>query len=85
MSGQLECFQTTERRESINDIINISESINEKNPRLLRGGAFNDRPADVRSAYRDWDRPVDPLRELRFPPLQDLPLIYFISLLLPPF
>ena len=35
-----------------NDIINISESINEKNPRLLRGGTFNNLPAVVRSAYR---------------------------------
>ena len=35
-----------------NDLINISESIVEKNPRLLRGGTFDDRPAFVRSANR---------------------------------
>ncbi len=43
-----------------NDImiyINIYESINEKIPRLLRGGSFDNLPADVRSAYRDWDAP----------------------------
>ena len=33
-----------------NDIINISESIIERNPRLLRGGTFHDRV--VRSANR---------------------------------
>ena len=36
-----------------NDTINISESIIEKNPRLLRGGTFDFLPAVVRSAYRD--------------------------------
>ena len=41
----------------ISDIINISESINEKNPRLLRGGAFDDHPADVRSANRNGNAP----------------------------
>ena len=41
----------------INDIINIYECINEINPRLLRGGAFNYHPADVRSAYRDGHAP----------------------------
>ena len=40
-----------------NDIINISESIIEKNPRLLRGGSFDDHPANVRSAGRSWDAP----------------------------
>ena len=33
-------------------IINISESIDENNPRLLRGGSFHDLPAFVRSAFR---------------------------------
>ncbi|MGO8899725.1 MAG: formylglycine-generating enzyme family protein, partial [Isosphaeraceae bacterium] len=46
------------RKEGIyNDIIKISESIVEKYPRLLRGGTFGDRPADVRSANRSWDAP----------------------------
>ena len=35
-----------------NDVINISESIIERNPRLLRGGTFGNLPADVRSAGR---------------------------------
>ena len=30
------------------DLINVSESIVDKNPRLLRGGAFGNQPADVR-------------------------------------
>ena len=40
-----------------NDIINISESIIEKNPRVLRGGAFLYRPAYVRSAVRGRNTP----------------------------
>ncbi len=40
------------RRGLFNDVIIISGSVNEKNPRLLRGGAFNLRPAFVRSADR---------------------------------
>jgi len=39
------------------DIINISESVDEKLPRLLRGGAFNNLPALVRSAFRSWNAP----------------------------
>jgi formylglycine-generating enzyme required for sulfatase activity/tetratricopeptide (TPR) repeat protein len=35
-----------------NDIITKSETIAEKNPRLLRGGTFGTRSASVRSAYR---------------------------------
>ena len=34
-----------------NDTINISESIVEKSPRILRGGAFGDQAALVRSAH----------------------------------
>ena len=40
-----------------NDIINISESIIEKNPRVLRGGAFLYLPANVRSAVRGRNTP----------------------------
>ena len=40
-----------------NDLINISESIIEKNPRLSRGGSFYDQPAVVRSAFRYWYAP----------------------------
>ena len=35
-----------------NDIINTTEYINEKSPRLLRGGSFIYQPAYVRSAIR---------------------------------
>jgi formylglycine-generating enzyme required for sulfatase activity len=40
------------RRGLSSDTINIIEYLNEKHPRLLRGGAFCDRPAGVRSAVR---------------------------------
>ena len=40
-----------------NDVTSISEAIIERNPRLLRGGAFLIQPALVRSAYRDRGRP----------------------------
>ncbi len=38
-----------EKKGAFSDIIIISESVEERNPRLLRGGAFNDRPATVRA------------------------------------
>jgi len=41
----------------INDTINKIAYVNERNPRLLRGGAFNNRPAFVHSAYRNWSAP----------------------------
>ena len=61
------------RKGIYNDIINISESINEKNPRLLRGGSFYDRPADVRSAYRDWDAPANRSTDDGFRPARTYP------------
>jgi serine/threonine protein kinase/formylglycine-generating enzyme required for sulfatase activity len=39
------------------DVQSTSESVVEKNPRILRGGTFVNRPAIVRSAYRLWDAP----------------------------
>ncbi|HKI17122.1 MAG TPA: formylglycine-generating enzyme family protein, partial [Isosphaeraceae bacterium] len=39
------------------DHITVHASVNEKNPRLLRGGAFNCPPAAVRSASRDGIAP----------------------------
>ncbi len=44
---------TPKRRGVLGDYVNILELVNEKNPRLLRGGAFNYRAAGVRSAFRD--------------------------------
>jgi formylglycine-generating enzyme required for sulfatase activity len=38
--------------------INISSIIEDKVPRILRGGAFNNLPALVRSAYRIWGAPA---------------------------
>ena len=46
------------RKGIYNDFINISESIVEKNPRILRGGSFYFQPALVRSAYRLWNAPA---------------------------
>ena len=51
-----------------NDSISISESIVEKNPRLLRGGTFDNRPAFVRSAYRYWVAPSNRFANFGFRP-----------------
>ena len=51
-----------------NDFINISESIIEKNPRLLRGGSFLYPPAFVRSTYRYRFAPAFPVYSLGFRP-----------------
>ena len=42
-----------------NDVINISESVIDGNPRLLRGGTFNNQPGNVRSANRYRNAPSD--------------------------
>src|SRR5271157_5506442 len=39
------------------DDMNILSSIKQYNPRILRGGSFDDLPAFVRSAVRSWDQP----------------------------
>jgi formylglycine-generating enzyme required for sulfatase activity len=39
------------------DHIKILESIDDKTPRLLRGGTFNNPAANVRSADRNWYAP----------------------------
>ena len=51
-----------------NDILSISESVSEKFPRLLRGGAFVSQPASVRSAYRGWYAPASRNSNLGFRP-----------------
>ena len=45
------------KRGMYNDVINISDSIVEKNFRSLRGGTFVNLPASVGSAYRFWNAP----------------------------
>ena len=50
------------------DDMNILLSIKEQNPRLLRGGTFNDRPAVVRSAIPSLERPVVPYHYFGFRP-----------------
>jgi formylglycine-generating enzyme required for sulfatase activity len=45
------------RPEQANDDINIQEIVNTSNPRLLRGGAFINLAAFVRSASRSWYAP----------------------------
>jgi eukaryotic-like serine/threonine-protein kinase len=46
------------QHKSYYDHINIYEHISEKYPRLLRGGAFINLPASVRSANRFWSAPA---------------------------
>ncbi|MFI5457551.1 MAG: formylglycine-generating enzyme family protein [Isosphaerales bacterium] len=58
---------------SIIDHITINESINERNPRLLRGGSFIDPPAVVRSAIRYWFAPSNRLTILGFRPSRTYP------------
>jgi eukaryotic-like serine/threonine-protein kinase len=41
------------------DSINGNEVVVGKTPRILRGGTFYRQPANVRSAYRGWNGPVD--------------------------
>jgi len=51
-----------------NDNIHELEYVNEKNPRLLRGGAFNIQPAVVRSAFRIRFTPATRYINLGFRP-----------------
>ena len=48
--------------------MNILLSIKEQNPRLLRGGSFNNQPALVRSADRYWIAPSNRSTRLGFRP-----------------
>jgi serine/threonine protein kinase/formylglycine-generating enzyme required for sulfatase activity/tetratricopeptide (TPR) repeat protein len=51
---------------TLTDQIRQAESLDEKTPRLLGGGAFNYRPANVRSAYRYWYTPSNRTTSLGF-------------------
>jgi len=55
------------------DDINIYSRINEKNPRILRGGAFSDRAAIVRSAYLVWNAPASRYTNYGFRPSRTYP------------
>jgi formylglycine-generating enzyme required for sulfatase activity len=59
-------YQPYSRKITI-DNINIYSSYM-LNPRLLRGGAFSDRPADVRSAYRNRNAPTYRISSYGFRP-----------------
>jgi hypothetical protein len=64
---------TQEKRGLSSDIINMSESIYERNPRLLCGGSLDDQPAKVRSAKRGWSPPGDPNDFYGFRPSRTYP------------
>ena len=55
------------------DVIHIYEHVNEKNPRLLRGGSFLSVPAFVRSALRSWFAPAYRDTYLGFRPSRTYP------------
>jgi formylglycine-generating enzyme required for sulfatase activity len=57
-----------EKRGLLSDIINISEHVSDKKPRLLRGGTFLYLPAFVRSANRFWGAPADRVSDNGFRP-----------------
>ena len=63
------------------DDMNILLSINEQNPRLLRGGAFNDLPAGVRSAFRGRNAPSyrSTLTTVSAPPGLTTDSLYFFT------
>jgi formylglycine-generating enzyme required for sulfatase activity len=48
----------SERKGVFSDIIITSEYVDEKNPRLLRGGSFANQASLVRSAFRLWYAPA---------------------------
>jgi formylglycine-generating enzyme required for sulfatase activity len=59
--------------EPVNDDINISSFIIDKDSRLLRGGSFTSLAAYVRAAYRFWLAPVSRLTYLGFRPARTYP------------
>ena len=54
------------------DDINTISLVNE-NPRLLRGGAFVNLPANVRSASRSWNAPSNRISDYGFRPSRTYP------------
>jgi formylglycine-generating enzyme required for sulfatase activity len=55
------------------DEINTYKYITEKNPRIVRGGSFNDLPALVRSADRNWNAPANRFSNAGFRPSRTYP------------
>jgi formylglycine-generating enzyme required for sulfatase activity len=55
------------------DTIDTLQYIKDKHPRLLRGGTFDDQPAVVRSAGRDWFAPSDRYTSFGFRPSRTYP------------
>ncbi len=60
--------ETRRRQGKFIDEIYTSEYIKEKNPRMLRGGSFYNRPASVRSAIRYRNAPSDRIYDFDFRP-----------------
>jgi serine/threonine protein kinase/formylglycine-generating enzyme required for sulfatase activity len=57
-----------DRNGTFTDNISNILSVDETNPRLLRGGSFGDHPAGVRSANRVWDAPSSRIVNYSFRP-----------------
>jgi formylglycine-generating enzyme required for sulfatase activity len=62
-----------EKGRLFSDVINISESVNETIPRILRGGSFLFQPASVRSANRFRIQPSLRLANCGFRPARTYP------------
>jgi sulfatase modifying factor 1 len=56
-----------------NDVINRYDHIDEKTPRLLRGGSFDDLPTFFRSAWRGGLAPANRNTSLGFRPSRTCP------------
>ena len=65
--------QMWQRQGTFIDEINIFTYLKEKNPRMLRGGTFFGRPADVRSAYRNGLAPAVRILDYGFRPSRTYP------------
>ena len=69
---QYQDYQPGEGRKIV-DIINKPESIMDKDNRLLRGGSFDYRPSDIRSAIRSWVVPTGRVTIFGFRPARTYP------------
>ena len=62
-----------DRNGKINENIHIQLLVDDANPRLLRGGAFDSRPAYVRSAFRFGNQPSNRGTDNGFRPSRTCP------------